>query len=106
IGLLLSLLILSLSIVTGNALLRNVYPAIITAEGTMTLRPLNFTFLMETNFTALVPNATAPGHYDATFRGRALVYERPIIKFDGVLNVSGHIFWVKFGIEKPEEKPV
>jgi len=101
IGLMLSLLILSLFTVTGNALLRNVYLATISAEGTMTLKPLNFTFSMETNFTALVPNATTPGHYDATFHGRAIVYERPIIKFDGVLNVSGNIFWVKFGIEKP-----
>jgi hypothetical protein len=102
IGLMLPLLILSLFTGTGNALLRNVYLATINAEGMMTLKPLNFTFPMEANFTALVPNATTQGPYDATFRGRAIVYERPIIKFDGVLNVSGNIFWVKFGIDKPE----
>jgi hypothetical protein len=101
IGLMLSLLVLSLSIGIGNALYRHVYLATINAKGMITLKPLNFTFSMEANFAALVPNATTPGLYDdATFCGRAVVYERPVIKFDGVLNVSGNIFWVKFGIDK------
>jgi len=102
IGLMLSLLVLGLSTMAGNALHRNVYPATITAEGTMTLKPLNVTFPVKANFTSLVPNATAPGSYEATFHGRAIVFGGPIIKFDGVLNVSGNIFWVKFGIGKPE----
>lgn len=103
IGLLLSLLILSLSTVTGNALLRNIYPAIISVEGTMTLeaeQPL--TFPINTTFMAMVPNVVVPETHNATFHGKALVSGRPIIKFAGVFNVSDHSFWVKFAIEKPE----
>ena len=107
IGLLLSLLILSFSTLAGNAVLPNVYPAIVSAKGKMTLeapwKSLNFTFPMSTEFLALVPKKVTPGTYEAVFRGGAIVSDH-IIKFDGWLNASGNVFWVKFGIEKPDSE--